>query len=63
LKHFNHYQISVNCQQSWCAGKKTALLQAEALARVLGLANVLFCGSAVSFFFFLTAKLPLSLLS
>ena len=40
--------------------KKTALLQAEALACVSELANVLFCGSAVSFFFFLTAKLPQS---
>jgi hypothetical protein len=33
--------------------QKTALLEAEALARVSGLANVLFCGLAVSFFFFL----------
>ncbi len=37
--------------------KKTALLQAEASARVLGLANVLFCGSAVSFFFFSHCKI------
>jgi len=33
-----------------CVGKKTALLQAEVSASVSGLANVLFCGSAVSFF-------------
>jgi len=40
-----------------CIGKKTALLQAEALARVSGLANVLFCGVAVSFFFFSHCKI------
>ncbi len=33
--------------------KKTALLQAEALSRVSELANVLFCGLAVHFIFFL----------
>ena len=43
-----------------CVGKKTTLLQAEASACVSELANVLFCGLAVSFFLFLTAKLPLS---
>jgi len=36
--------------------KKTALLQAEASARVSGLANVLFCGVAVSFFFFFSLQ-------
>ena len=35
-----------------CVGKKTALLQAEALARVSGLANVLFCGVSIPFLFF-----------
>jgi len=35
-----------------CVGKKTTLLQAEASARVLGLANVLFCVSAIFIFFF-----------
>ena len=33
----------------WRVGKKTALLQAEASACVLGLANVLFCVKAVHF--------------
>jgi len=37
--------------------EKTALLQAEALARVLGFANVLFCGVAVSFFLFSHCKI------
>ena len=40
-----------------CVGKKTALLQAEASARVSGLANVLFCGLAVSFFFYSHCKI------
>lgn len=34
-----------------CAGKKTALLQAEASVCVLGLANVLFGGRLVILFF------------
>jgi uncharacterized membrane protein len=38
-------------------GKKTALLQAEASACVSGLANVLFCGEAVSFYFFSHCKI------
>jgi hypothetical protein len=45
-----------------CAGKKTALLQAEASACVSGLANVQFCAWAVHYIVFLTAKLPLSFL-
>jgi hypothetical protein len=35
-----------------CVGKKTALLQAEASACVLGLANVQFCALAVHYFVF-----------
>ena len=48
-----------------CVGKKTTLLQAEALACVLGLANVLFCALAVifSFFFFLSLSSKLSAVS
>jgi hypothetical protein len=42
-------------------GKKTTLLQAEASARGLGLANVLFCVSAIFIFLCLyAAKIPLS---
>jgi len=37
--------------------QKTALLQAEASACVSGLANVLFCGLAVSFFSFSHCKI------
>jgi len=44
-----------------CVGKKTTLLQAEASACVSGLANVLFCVSAIFIFLCLyAAKIPLS---
>jgi len=43
-----------------CAGKNTTLLQAEASARVSGLANVLFSGLAIFIFLCLyAAKIPL----
>jgi len=38
-----------------CVGKKTTLLQAEASARGLGLANVLFCVLAIFIFLCLYA--------
>lgn len=41
----------------WSVGKKTALLQAEALACVLGLANVLFCALTVSVFLSFCSKI------
>ena len=46
-----------------CVGTKTALLQAEASARVSGLRMCCFVGWLFHFSFILTAKLPMSFFS
>jgi len=55
-KKFISYKLKIIGK---CIGKKTTLLQAEVSDCVSGLANVLFCGSAVHCIFFLTVKLRL----
>jgi len=51
LYHFCFFLILKFNHSFRSVGRKTALLQAEVSACVLGLANVLFCALAFSFFF------------